>query len=54
MKVIENTAPSRGNGVTVMMNGQIFCSQPPVLEDQKFIQQAVHWIHEYQKGHPNA
>lgn len=54
MKVIENTSPPRGNGVTILMNNQVFVTQPPTQLDNLFVQQAVFWIREYQKGKPRA
>jgi hypothetical protein len=54
MKVIENTSPARGKGVTILMNNHVLTTQPPVLEDQKFLQQVSHWIREYQKDNPRG
>lgn len=44
----------RTNGVTILFRGQIMVTQPPVAEDQQFLQQASHWIREYQKDNPNG
>ena len=54
MKLIENTSPPRGKGVTILINGHVLTTQPPVLEDQQFLQQASHWIREYQKDNPHG
>ena len=54
MKLIENTSPPRGNGVTILINGHVLTTQPPVLEDQKFLHQASHWFREYQKDKPRG
>lgn len=52
MKLIENTSPPRGKGVTILINGHVLTTQLPVLEDQKFLHQASHWFREYQKDKP--
>ena len=52
MKLIENTSPPREKGVTILMNNYMLTTQPPVLEDQKFLHQASHWFREYQKDKP--
>lgn len=54
MKVIENTDPPRGNGVTIVMNQLVFATQPPVQADNVFLQTMAHWCSEYQKGNPNG
>lgn len=46
--------PTTGEGVTILMNNYMLTTQPPVLEDQKFLQQASHWIREYQKENPRG
>jgi hypothetical protein len=32
----------------------VLTTQPPVLEDKKFLHQAFHWFKEYQKDKPNG
>lgn len=48
------TGPKRSNGVTILINGHVLTTQPPVLEDQKFLHQASHWFREYQKDKPSG
>lgn len=52
MNLIENTSTPRGKGVTILINGHVLTTQPPVLEDQKFLHQASYWFKEYQKNKP--
>jgi hypothetical protein len=54
MKVIDNTSPSRGNGVTILMGNHVLTTQPPILEDQKFLQQASLRFRDYQKENPRG
>lgn len=44
----------RTNGVTILFRGQIMVTQPPVAEDQNFLNTASYWIQEYKKGNPNG
>lgn len=48
------TGPKRSNGVTILINGQMLTTQPPTVEDNKFLHQALHWIREYQKENPHG
>lgn len=54
MQLISNDSPPRTNGVTILMGGQILFTQPPTLDDQKFLNQAVHWFKEFQKENPRG
>ena len=48
------TGPERSNVVTILINGQVLTTQPPTVEDNKFLHQASHWIREYQKEKPRG
>lgn len=50
MNLIENVAPSRGNGVTILIGRQIMFTQLPTREDQVFLETVTLWVTDWHKG----
>jgi len=48
------TYPKQTNGVTILIGGQVLTTQPPTVEDHKFLYQVCLLSKEFQKEKPRG